>query len=292
MIHAVAIDAACDVFRIKKYVGGHTCGSGVKLRSPSVSKKIVNHLIHDYVMHNPLIKPREIADYIKVGAGVNIKYHHAYHGLELSHQEIFGNDVKSYTNLVWWVNALKETNLGSYMDFQFNDATKKLERSFIAIGAFIEGFYPLAYALVPGEDVDNWDWFMRLLREIPNVFPKAHRGYCYCDYPIRKSDEKFKDDIVSKKVAYALSLARFGQATLSVDESFNNWIRREKRLLARTLVDMIRLLKEHIQIGRVWNVTQVSDNVYEVHSSRSHTIISKIITTKLSALSFLRTYEF
>ncbi|XP_026399855.1 uncharacterized protein LOC113295745 [Papaver somniferum] len=205
MIHAVAIDSTCDVFRIKKYVGRHTCGAGVKLRSPKVSKKLVHNLIHDRVMHNPLIKPREIEDYIKVGAGVNIKYHHAYHGLERSHHEIFGNDVKSYYDLVWWVNSLKETNPGSYEDFQFNDATQTFERLFIAIGACIEGyrlcrpmifvdatflterfrgtlmaatclngnqgFYPLAFALVPGEDVDNWDWFMCNLSNIVDDRP-------------------------------------------------------------------------------------------------------------------------
>ncbi|XP_026416014.1 uncharacterized protein LOC113311389 [Papaver somniferum] len=240
-----------DRERIKKYVGRHTCGTGVKLRSPKVSKKLVHNLIHDRVMHNPLIKPREIEDYIKVGAGVNIKYHHAYHGLEQSHHEIFGNDVKSYSDLVWWVNSLKETNPGSYVDFQFNDATQTFERLFIAIGACIEGyrlcrpmifvdatfltgrfrgtlmaatclngnqgFYPLAFALVPEEDVDNWDWFMRnlsnivddrpitfmsdrhegLLRSIPKHFPTSHHGYCYYhlqgNLPIRKSDDKYKE---------------------------------------------------------------------------------------------------
>ncbi|XP_026417211.1 uncharacterized protein LOC113312689 [Papaver somniferum] len=239
MIHAVAIDSTCDVFRIKKYVGRHTCGAGVKLRSPKVSKKLVHNLIHDRVMHNPLIKPREIEDYIKVGAGVNIKYHHAYHGLEQSHHEIFGNDVKSYSDLVWWVNSLKETNPGSYADFQFNDATQTFERLFIAIGACIEGFYPLAFALVPGEDVDNWDWFMcnlsnivddrpitfmsdrheGLLRVIPKNFPTSRHGYCYYhlqgNLPIRKSNEKYKEVMACfKKETYALTPARYEEALM------------------------------------------------------------------------------
>lgn len=45
-----------------------------------------------------------------------------YHGLELSHQLIFGNDVKSYTDLVWWVNAVKGTNPGLYIDFDLQQA--------------------------------------------------------------------------------------------------------------------------------------------------------------------------
>ncbi|XP_026397938.1 uncharacterized protein LOC113293542 [Papaver somniferum] len=164
--------------------------------------------------------------------------------------------------------------------------------------------------------------------------------------PIRKSDEKYTEFMACfKKATYALTPARyeealmetelmgrdgvanycrniprerwssvfftgcrFGQTTSSVAESFNNWIRKDKRLPACALVDMIRLrimelmnerrelsvlmdpefltptyqalLKEHIQIGRVWNVTQSSDYVYEVHSPRSHTVdlLSKTCT--------------
>lgn len=256
---------------------------------------------------------------------------------------------------------------------------------------FFAGFYPLAFALVPGEDVDNWDWFMcnlsnivddrpitfmsdrheGLLRAIPKHFPTSHHGYCYYhlqgNLPIRKSDEKYKEVMACfKKATYALTPARyeealmemelmgrpgvaeycrnmprehwssafftgcrFGQTTSSVAESFNNWIRKDKRLPACALVDMIRfvcvffllvfslflvhfflfkiyyrcsfcsihrlrvmelmnerremsllmdpekltptyeaLLKEHIQIGRVWNVTQSSAYEYEIHSPR------------------------
>ncbi|XP_026379972.1 uncharacterized protein LOC113274796 [Papaver somniferum] len=238
-------DNNLELIRIKKYVGRHTCGAGVKLRSPKVSKKL-------------------------------------------------------------WVNSLKETNPGSYVDFQFNDATQTFERLFIAIGSCIEGyrlcrpmifvdatfltgrfrgtlmaatclngnqgFYALAFALVPGEDVDNWDWFMRnlsnivddrpitfmfdrhegLLRAIPKHFPTSHHGYCYYhlqgNLPIRKSDEKYKEVMACfKKETYALTPARyeealiFGQITSSVAEPFNNWIRKDKRLPACALVDMIRL---------------------------------------------------
>ncbi|XP_026410219.1 uncharacterized protein LOC113305387 [Papaver somniferum] len=366
-LKTVAIDSTCDVFRIKKYVGRHTCGAGVKLRSPKVSKKLVHNLIHDRVMHNPLIKPREIEDYIKVGVGVNIKYHHAYHGLERSHHEIFGNDVKSYSDLVWWVNSLKETNPGSCVDFQFNDATQTFERLFIAIGACIEGyrlcrpmifvdatfltgrfrgtlmdatclngnqgFYPLAFALVPGEDVDNWDWKSdEKYKEVMACFKKA----TYALTPARYEEALMEMELMGRPgvAEYCRNMprehwsnafftgCRFGQTTSSVAESFNNWIRKDKRLPACALVDMIRcsfcsihwlrvmdlmnerremsllmdpekltptyeaLLKEHIQIGRVWNVTQSSAYEYEIHSPMLHICTAfKLFVLK----SFLRT---
>ncbi|XP_026442643.1 uncharacterized protein LOC113342262 [Papaver somniferum] len=190
----------------------------------------MNNLIHERVRHNPLIKPAEIVDYVKVGGGIDIKYHHAYHALELLHQHIFGDDVKSYTDLAWWVNAVRETNPGSYIYFDFNDVTQRFNRLFICFGACREGnkfcrpmifcdctfltgtfrgglmaatylngnqgFYPLAYALVSGETNDNWE--------------------CYCYFhlgknlPIAKPDKNYKEVTdVFQKETYALSPARY-----------------------------------------------------------------------------------
>ncbi|RZC53273.1 hypothetical protein C5167_012129 [Papaver somniferum] len=273
LIRATRYSYETDGKEDKKYVRRKTCGGCVNLRSPKVSKKLVHNLIHERVMHNPLIKPRKIADYIKVGAGVksNITMH----------------------IMVWNCHTMR---------FLYNDATQTFERLFIAISAFIEGFYPLAYALVTGEDVDNWDWFMRnlknivddrpitfmsdchegLSRSIPAHFPTSHHGYCYYylqgNLPIRKSDEKYKEVMdCFKKTTYALTPARyeeslmkmelmgrlgvakycrniprehwssafftgyiFGQTTSSVAESFNNWIQKDKRFPSCALVDMIR----------------------------------------------------
>ncbi|XP_026396870.1 protein FAR1-RELATED SEQUENCE 6-like [Papaver somniferum] len=314
----IAIDSTCDVFRIKKYVGRHTCGAGVKLRSPKVSKKLFNDATQTFERL-----------FIAIGACIE--------GYRLCRPMIF-------------------------VDATF--LTGRFRGTLMAATCLNgnQGFYPLAFGLVPGEDVDNWDWFMcnlsnivddrpitfmsdrheGLLRAIPKHFPTSHHGYCYYhlqgNLPIRKSDEKYKEVMACfKKATYALTPARyeealmemelmgrpgvaeycrnmprehwssafftgcrFGQTTSSVAESFNNWIRKDKRLPACALVDMIRLrvmelmnerremsllmdpekltptyealLKEHIQIGRVWNVTQSSAYEYEIHSPRSHTV--------------------
>ncbi|XP_026400518.1 protein FAR1-RELATED SEQUENCE 6-like [Papaver somniferum] len=307
-----------DRERIKKYVGRHTCGAGVKLRSPKVSKKLFNDATQTFERL-----------FIAIGACIE--------GYRLCRPMIF-------------------------VDATF--LTGRFRGTLMAATCLNgnQGFYPLAFALVPGEDVDNWDWFMcnlsnivddrpitfmsdrheGLLRAIPKHFPTSHHGYCYYhlqgNLPIRKSDEKYKEVMACfKKATYALTPARyeealmemelmgrpgvaeycrnmprehwssafftgcrFGQTTSSVAESFNNWIRKDKRLPACALVDMIRLrvmelmnerremsllmdpekltptyealLKEHIQIGRVWNVTQSSAYEYEIHSPRSHTV--------------------
>ncbi|MCL7040373.1 hypothetical protein MKW94_006888 [Papaver nudicaule] len=71
---------------IKQYVKRHTCGVGMRVRSPTVKKRTIDHMIHERVMHNPLIKAHDIIDYFKLDVGVNIKYHHVYNGLEYIHK--------------------------------------------------------------------------------------------------------------------------------------------------------------------------------------------------------------
>ncbi|MCL7042892.1 hypothetical protein MKW94_024169 [Papaver nudicaule] len=336
-LHTVAVDKSNEVFKIKKYVKRHTCGVGMRVRSPTVKKRLVDHMIHERVMHNPLIKSHDIIDYFKLDVGVNIKYHHAYNGLEVSQDAIFGDEVKSYTHLTWYVTAIRDTNPGSYVDFDYNDATKRFHRLFICFGACKEGyrlcrpmifcdatfltgrfrgtlmaatclngdneFYPLAYALVPGENIDHWTWFMKnlkkvvddreitfitdrgegLKRSIPEVFgSQAHHSYCFFhlkqNLPINKGHEKYKQVIECyRKATYALSPlrydealreleimgcgwvanylkgvekekwssayfpgCRYGYVSSSIAESFNNWIRKEKKLPAFALIDITR----------------------------------------------------
>lgn len=283
-IHATAIGSSIDVFKIKEYVGRHTCGGGYMLKNPRVTKKLMNSLIHEMVRHNPRITPAEIIDYLKVGGGIEIQYHHAYHAIELSHKQIFGNDVKSCTDLAWWVNAVRETNPGSFIDFDFNDATKRFNRLFICFGACIEGyklcrpmifcdctfltgtfkgglmaatclngnqgFYPLAFALVPGEDNISWEWFFKKLKEalnddrpitfmtdrgeglvkyIPKEFPDSHQRYCYFhlnkNLPIAKSDEKYKEVTDAfRKATYALSPATYEEGLQEMVNLGRPWV--------------------------------------------------------------------
>ncbi|MCL7025441.1 hypothetical protein MKW94_018961, partial [Papaver nudicaule] len=89
-------------------------------------------------------------------------------------------------------------------------------------------FFPLAMALVPGEDVDNWDWFLRNLYQIvdhearpitfltdrgeglkqgiPSIFPGSFHSFCYyhlkTNLPINGTDPR-----------YSLVLDHFQEAT-------------------------------------------------------------------------------
>ncbi|XP_026399942.1 uncharacterized protein LOC113295825 [Papaver somniferum] len=245
---------------------------------------------------------------VKSCYGINIKYHHAYKGKEASKAEIYGDDVKSYTDLVWYVEAIKATNPGSYINFEYDKETKCFKRLFICFVACIEGyrfvhpmlycdatfltgrfkgtlmaatgvngnqgFFPFAYALVPGEDIEGWEWFMEnlqhcvdprpitfitdrhegLKQSIPKYFPNSYHSYYFYhlknNLPIKKSHEKYKQVLdLFHKAAYCYSVAKYesalnemyGTHSSSIAESLNNWIHHERDLPPAALVDEIRI---------------------------------------------------
>ncbi|XP_026451983.1 uncharacterized protein LOC113352371 [Papaver somniferum] len=111
-----------------------------------------------------------------------------------------GDDVKSYSHLVWYTNVIRETNSGSVIDFEYDPSKKQFQRIFISFDACIKGyrfcraivyldatfltgrfrgclmeatgingdkrFFPLAMALVDTENNNNWEWFLRNLTQV------------------------------------------------------------------------------------------------------------------------------
>ncbi|XP_026436865.1 uncharacterized protein LOC113334856 isoform X1 [Papaver somniferum] len=205
---------------------------------------------------------------VKSCYSIDIKYHHAYKGKEASKAEIYDDDLKSYTDLIWYVEAIKATNPGSYIKFEYDKETKRFQRLFIFFGACMEGyrfirpmlycdatffngtfkgtvmaatgvngnqgFFPFAYALVSGEDIEGWEWFMEnlqhcfdslpitfitdrregLKQSIPKYFPNSYHSYCFHylknNLPIKKSHEKYKQvQDLFHKAAYCYSVAKY-----------------------------------------------------------------------------------
>ncbi|XP_026410753.1 uncharacterized protein LOC113305976 [Papaver somniferum] len=229
-LHCIPIDTAKSVFAIKKFNGDHKCGGAYKLKDPPLKKKLIKHLFKDQIQSNPSIKPNDMVAQVKNCYGIDIKYHHAYKGKEASKAEIYDDDVKSYTDLIWYVEAIKATNPGSYIKFESDKETKSFQRLFICFAACMEGyrfirpmlycdatflsarfkgtvmaatgmngnqgFFTFVYALVPGEDIEGWE--------------------CYCfhhlknNLPIKKSHEKYKQvQDLFHKAAYCYSVAKY-----------------------------------------------------------------------------------
>ncbi|RZC51954.1 hypothetical protein C5167_020385 [Papaver somniferum] len=183
-----------------RYVKDHTCGAGYRESKVCVPAKFVKQVINEQVRNYPLISPKKIISDFKTDYEINLPYQQAYNGIKLVHKDMYGDDVKAYTDLVWYVKNVEETNEGSIVDFQYDDSTQEFKRLFIAYGALIKGFkycramlyldatfltgrfkgclmaatakngndefYPIAYGIVSHEDGANWVWFLENLKKV------------------------------------------------------------------------------------------------------------------------------
>ncbi|XP_026419552.1 uncharacterized protein LOC113315493 [Papaver somniferum] len=160
-----------------------------------------------------------------------MEYYQAYNGREKFCETIYGDDVKSYSHLVWYINAIRETNPATGI----NDD---------------KGFFPLAMALVDSENNDNWEWFLRnltqvvgdgrpitfhsdrhegLLRGVPLVYPDSFHSFCYYQLKtnllINQSDPRYflvLDHF--QKATYTLSPENHAKATKKIRDLNCDWV--------------------------------------------------------------------
>ncbi|XP_026458183.1 uncharacterized protein LOC113358715 [Papaver somniferum] len=72
--------------------------------------------------------------------GVDLTYSQAYHGLQFTKQFLWGDDIKSYSEFVWYKDAIEHYNPGSVVNFEFDSVTRRFKRFFVAFEASITGF--------------------------------------------------------------------------------------------------------------------------------------------------------
>ncbi|XP_026410279.1 uncharacterized protein LOC113305458 isoform X2 [Papaver somniferum] len=83
---------------VLKDCNAHSCGVGLRLKSPAVTTKLVKHLIADNIQGDPSLKLRQIMSLFKKNYGSNIKYHHARRAKEAVFEEHYSDDEKSYSD--------------------------------------------------------------------------------------------------------------------------------------------------------------------------------------------------
>ncbi|OVA14311.1 hypothetical protein BVC80_9021g44 [Macleaya cordata] len=94
----------------RESVSVHTCSGGlIDITKPNLSKKVVKELIPSDVKDNPSVQP---------SLALRAK------GLAL--REIYGKEESSYMELLWYIDALRRTNLGSHIMLEVDPATKNV----------------------------------------------------------------------------------------------------------------------------------------------------------------------
>ncbi|XP_026460335.1 uncharacterized protein LOC113361242 [Papaver somniferum] len=196
--HAASIDERNEMFQVRSYNPEHICGTGARNLNQTYSTSFSYSLIEEEVRKNPHKKPKQIAADFQTNYGINMEYYQAYNAREKVYENIFGDDVKSYSHLAWYIDVIRDTNPGSVIMFEREN--KQFQRIFITFAACIKGyrfcrpmvyldatfltgtfkgclmvanginggkgFSPLSFALVDSETVDTWEWFLRNLTEV------------------------------------------------------------------------------------------------------------------------------
>ncbi|XP_058211833.1 uncharacterized protein LOC131324019 [Rhododendron vialii] len=190
-----------EYFHILAMDLAHTCGFAVRtLTNPHATAELVADLVGDDVLGKHQTKPVDVVKGIKRDYGLNISYHQAWWGIEKARGLVFGDYVKSFSCLKWYVGVAKSTNPGSHIDLESDEETKRFKRLFVAFGACVQGFnqcrplifldaahlkgryrgtimaatgkngnqgiFPICFAIVDNETYENWRWFLEHLRSM------------------------------------------------------------------------------------------------------------------------------
>ncbi|XP_026431564.1 uncharacterized protein LOC113328768 [Papaver somniferum] len=198
--HASLLANTKGVFRCMRYIEEHSCSlayfdpSKVRMR-----KSFMKDILADDLRESKKKKTASnVIDLLRMECGVDLTYSQAYHDLQ---SFLWGDDIKSYSDFVWYKNAIEHYNPGSVVNFEYDGVTRRFKRFFVAFEASISGFnnycrpmlfidctfltgkfkgglmvacgktgnqeiYPVAFGIVDSENCDSWGWFLTNLKGI------------------------------------------------------------------------------------------------------------------------------
>ncbi|XP_020271923.1 uncharacterized protein LOC109847089 [Asparagus officinalis] len=198
---------------IKRFVNEHSCGQHTNLSGQSrASRRFVAEQLRPVLKVRPEIRPKDVQKEFLTRYGLRLEYSTIWWGKERAHEAMYGDSYKSYDQLRWYEQKVKETNPGSYICIDQNEG--RFKRLFICYAACIVGFlngcrpllfldgtflkdrykglllsavaydgdqgiFPLAYCICDQENVDNWRWFLQglwsILYERPDPYNPPHQ---------------------------------------------------------------------------------------------------------------------
>ncbi|XP_026459168.1 uncharacterized protein LOC113359805 [Papaver somniferum] len=246
---------------LKTYNGEHTCCAGYSdgTKVDPVTRELVKSLIFDQIEQNPNKKVRDIVREFKSDYGLELSYDQVHAEKELCLKELYGEDTKSYTDLVWWCEAVKKHDPGSGDDLVIEEG--QFKSLFLAFDACISGFeycrpeyflwHTVSYQHLKnnvrgktnrkkGEHGAAIDLFKQCL------YSSMHEGFHQGMQKLKDMGcdglHKFLSDLKVECWSNAHCLGcRYGDMCSNIAESFNSWIKEAKGMPIETLVNWIRL---------------------------------------------------
>jgi len=97
-------------------------------------------VIVEKVKKNPLYQPKDLKSDIHMDYGVNISYHKAWSGKEVSRKILFGEEHLQFEKLRLYSDAIRKTNPGSYVNFLSDPNTGRFKSFFVCYHAAMVGF--------------------------------------------------------------------------------------------------------------------------------------------------------
>ncbi|XP_028107974.1 uncharacterized protein LOC114306837 [Camellia sinensis] len=273
-VHARVLSSN-GILCVKKLDSVHNCGAAVRTHTnPRTRSNLVSSVVADRVRAQPLMRPTDIVFDMKNDNGLDISYWVAWLGVEKARGEVYGDHVMSFDQLRWYSDSVMEKNPNSYINLEFHQQIGRFVRYFISFRACIDGFnhfqpllfldgmflkgrfkgnllaatakdgnkglFPVAFTIVDSENQQNWEWFLRNLKEVVGdrrtltfisdrhagllqsmliIFHSAHHAFCLLHLQMNLRD-RMKYVNVSRKVgliqklrecAYAPTIPSYNQ---------------------------------------------------------------------------------
>ncbi|XP_026378325.1 uncharacterized protein LOC113272742 [Papaver somniferum] len=187
--HASLVANTKGVFRCKKFQGEHSCdlasSDPAKVRMTKSFLKDI--LVDEFRASKKKKAAADVQDLLHLEYGIDLTYSQAYHGLKFTKDFLWGDDIKSYSDLLWYKDSIERYNLGSVVKFEYDASItgfNKYCRQMLFIdctfltGKFKGGLmvacgktgnqeiYPVTFGIVPCENCASWEWFLTNLKGI------------------------------------------------------------------------------------------------------------------------------
>ncbi|PIA50601.1 hypothetical protein AQUCO_01200064v1, partial [Aquilegia coerulea] len=200
-VPTLAVKLKVSLYIIYQFFYDHDHTSTTDFTSKrKVSKSLIGALFHEKTRDTPSYTPTQIVNDFKQDYDITLPYKQAWRAKEFAKKIIYGKVDDTYCRLPWYCDRIRENNPGS-APFVEMDGEQRFRRLFVAFHGSITGFrracrrmlfsdcthlkarfkgtllsacgpdadnwlLPVAFVVVSGQTFDDWEWFLRNLKQV------------------------------------------------------------------------------------------------------------------------------